>query len=47
MPAIEVKRFENPDQLLDMKDKGRISVVQHRRRNPSRRRASTRGARRS
>jgi hypothetical protein len=28
MPSeIEVKRFETPDQLLDMKDRGRISIV--------------------
>lgn len=26
--VIEIRRFENPDQLLDMKDHGRISIVQ-------------------
>jgi hypothetical protein len=25
--AIEIRRFENPDQLLDMKERGRISIV--------------------
>ncbi len=25
--AIEIRRFESPDQLLDMKEHGRISVV--------------------
>ena len=27
-PEIEVRRFETPDQLLDMKDRGRISIIQ-------------------
>ena len=26
--AIEVKRFENPDQLLDMKESGGIAIIQ-------------------
>ena len=26
--VIEVRRFEDPDQLLDMKDHGRISIIQ-------------------
>ena len=25
--AIEIRRFENPDQLLDMKERGRISII--------------------
>jgi hypothetical protein len=25
--AIEMRRFENPDQILDMKERGRISIV--------------------
>ena len=25
--AIEIKRFERPDQLLDMKEHGRISII--------------------
>ena len=27
MPAIEIRRFDNPDQLLDMKARGGISIV--------------------
>lgn len=26
--AIEIRRFETPDQLLDMKERGRISIIQ-------------------
>lgn len=27
LPAIEIRRFDNPDQLLDMKARGGISIV--------------------